>query len=46
MGIEEQFANILQSYQDNIKEIAFETRSLIYETFPKVIEVVWEKQKT
>ncbi len=35
----------IQSFSDEIKEIARQTRKLIYKVLPEVIEVVWIRQK-
>ena len=39
------FEKAIESFSDEIKEIATATRKLIYKTFPTVVEVVWIKQK-
>lgn len=41
----EDFEQAIQSFSDEIKEIARETRKLIYKVLPKVVEVVWIRQK-
>jgi hypothetical protein len=46
MEVQTQFENALQSFPHNIKEIAFQTRKLIYHALPELTEVVWEKQRT
>jgi len=42
---EEQFDSIIDSYPDAIREIAIALRGKIFDLFPKVVEVVWVKQK-
>lgn len=39
------FEKAIGSYPGNIKEIARHTRSLVYDVFPQVVEVVWVRQK-
>lgn len=41
----QEFEQAIQSFSDEIKKIARNTRNLIYEVFPNVVEVVWVKQK-
>jgi len=41
----EEFEQAIQSFSDEIKEIARETRKLIYKVLPKVVEVVWIRLK-
>ena len=41
----EQFELAIQSFSDNIKNIARETRKLIYAVLPETVEVVWVQQK-
>ena len=41
----EEFEQAIQSFSDEIKEIARQTRKLIYKVFPEVVEVVWIRQK-
>ena len=41
----ELFEQAILSFPDEIKEIARETRKLIYKVLPEVIEVVWVRQK-
>lgn len=41
----EAFEQAIQSFSGEIKEIARETRKLIYQVYPEVVEVVWIKQK-
>lgn len=40
-----EFDKVLASFSSEIQAIAHEARSLIYETLPQVVEVVWERQK-
>ena len=37
----EEFEQAIQSFSDEIKEIARQTRKLIYKVLPEVVEVVW-----
>lgn len=39
------FEEAIQSFSEQIKEIARQTRKLIYNILPEVVEVVWIKQK-
>src|SRR5690606_7604058 len=39
------FEEAIQSFSEEIKEIARQTRKLIYEILPQVVEVVWIQQK-
>ena len=39
------FEKAIESFSDEIKEIARATRKLIYTTVPEVVEVVWINQK-
>ena len=39
------FEEAIQSFSEEIKELARQTRKLIYEILPQVVEVVWIKQK-
>lgn len=41
----EEFEEAIQSFPDEIKEIARKTRDLSYAVLPEVVEVVWIKQK-
>lgn len=41
----EQFELAINSFSDDIKHIARETRRLIYKICPDVVEVVWVRQK-
>ncbi|MEJ7679387.1 MAG: DUF1801 domain-containing protein [Segetibacter sp.] len=45
MGNKEQFEKAIQSFSEEVKEIARQVRNLIYEVLPEVVEVVWIKQK-
>ena len=45
MEIKEKFEYAIQGFPENIKVIAIQTRNLIYEILPEVVEVVWERQK-
>jgi hypothetical protein len=40
-----QFELTIASFSDDIKLLARETRKLIYDILPNVVEVVWEQQK-
>jgi hypothetical protein len=39
------FENIISSYPENIQELALQTRESIYIMMPRVVEIVWGKQK-
>lgn len=41
----EQFELAIKSFSDEIKDIARETRKLIYKVLPETVEVVWVQQK-
>ncbi|HLS31902.1 MAG TPA: DUF1801 domain-containing protein [Flavobacteriaceae bacterium] len=41
----EEFEQAIQSFSDEIKEIARQTRKLIYKVLPEVVEVVWVRQR-
>lgn len=41
----EEFEQAIQSFSEDIKEIARQARALIYKAFPEVVEVVWIRQK-
>lgn len=41
-----QFSKILPSYPEAIQKIALAVREKIYKILPKVVEVVWVRQKT
>ena len=41
----EEFEKAIQSFSDIIKDIARQTRQLIYDILPNVVEVVWVQQK-
>lgn len=45
MSNTEDFELAIESFSDNIKEIARTTRALIYKVLPEVVEVVWIQQK-
>ncbi|MES2284763.1 MAG: DUF1801 domain-containing protein [Bacteroidota bacterium] len=45
MKSNEQFEQAIQSFSEEIKEIARASRGLIYKVLPEVVEVVWVKQK-
>ncbi|MEO9021292.1 MAG: DUF1801 domain-containing protein [Ginsengibacter sp.] len=45
MKSNEEFEQAIQSFSDDIKELARQTRKLIYKVLPEVVEVVWIKQK-
>lgn len=45
MNDEEAFEVAIQSFSEEIKRLARETRKLIHTVFPEVIEVVWIRQK-
>ena len=45
MDHSEEFELAIESFSEEIKEIARQTRQLIYKVFPKVVEVVWIRQK-
>lgn len=45
MDHNEEFEQTIQSFSEEIKEIARQTRQLIYTIFPEVFELVWVKQK-
>ncbi len=40
-----EFEKAIHSFPIEIKEIARQTRNLIYKVFPEVVEVVWIRQK-
>ncbi len=40
-----EFEQAIASFSDDIKQIARQTRKLIYDILPDVVEVVWVKQK-
>ena len=39
------FEKVIESFSDEIKELAWHTRELIYSILPVVVEVVWIKQQ-
>lgn len=39
------FEEAIESFSEEIKDIARHTRDLVYTVFPQVVEVVWVKQK-
>lgn len=39
------FENAIDSFSDEIKELARQTRKLIYTILPEVVEVVWVQQR-
>lgn len=41
----EEFEKAIESFSEEIKNIARQTRQLIYQIFPNVVELVWVKQK-
>ncbi len=41
----EEFEQAIRGFSEEIKFIARETRNLIYNVFPEVVEVVWIRQK-
>ncbi|HTO14637.1 MAG TPA: DUF1801 domain-containing protein [Edaphocola sp.] len=41
----EEFEEAIQNFSEEIKEIARQTRKLIYKVLPEVVEVVWIRQK-
>ncbi|OBX17674.1 hypothetical protein A9996_19190 [Gelidibacter algens] len=41
----EEFEQTIQTFSDGIKEIARQTRKLIYKVLPEVVEVVWIRTK-
>ena len=45
MNQSDDFELAIQSFSAEIKEIARETRALIHKILPKVVEVVWVRQK-
>lgn len=45
MENDDEFEQAIQSFSEEIKEIARQTRKLIYTVLPEVVEVVWIKQK-
>lgn len=45
MEKQEAFEQAIQSFSEEIKDLARKTRKLIYSLVPEVVEVVWVKQK-
>ena len=45
MDHSEEFELAIESFSEEIKEIARQTRQLIYKVFPEVVELVWIRQK-
>lgn len=45
MESNEEFEKAIQCFSEEIKEIARQTRKLIYRVLPEVVEIVWIKQK-
>ena len=45
MKSNEEFEQVIDNFSEEIKEITRETRKLIYQILPEVVEVVWIKQK-
>lgn len=45
MKSNKEFEQAIQSFSEEIKEIARQTRKLIYKVLPEVVEVVWVRQK-
>ena len=41
----EEFEKAIETFSDNIKDIARQTRQLIYDILPDVVEVIWVQQK-
>lgn len=41
----EHFEEVIKTFSREIQEIARQTRHLIYEVLPEVVEVVWVQQK-
>lgn len=41
----EEFEKAIQGFSDNIKDIARQTRQLIFDILPNAVEVVWVQQK-
>ena len=41
----EEFEKAIESFSDNIKDIARQTRQLIFDILPNAVEVVWVQQK-
>jgi hypothetical protein len=45
MENKEEFEQAIQTFSDEIKEIARQARKLIYKVLPEIVEVVWIRQK-
>ncbi len=45
METSKEFEQAIQTFSDDIREIACQTRKLIYTMLPDVVEVVWVRQK-
>lgn len=45
METSKEFEQAIQTFSDDIREIARQTRKLIYTMLPDVVEVVWVRQK-
>ena len=45
MDQSQNFEKAIDSFSDEIKELAWHTRELIYTILPEVVEVVWMKQR-
>lgn len=45
MNKSDHFEEAIESFSQDIRELARLTRSLIYEILPEVVEVIWVKQK-
>lgn len=45
METSKEFEHAIQTFSDDIREIARQTRKLIYTVLPDVVEVVWVRQK-
>jgi hypothetical protein len=45
MDQSQDFEKAIESFSEEIKALARQTRELIYTIFPEVVEVVWVKQK-
>ncbi|GAB1445834.1 MAG: DUF1801 domain-containing protein [Cyclobacteriaceae bacterium] len=45
METSKEFEQAIQSFSNDIKGIARQTRKLIYKVLPEVVEVVWVRQK-
>ena len=45
MKPDKEFEQAIETFSEEIKEIARQTRKLIYKVLPEVVEVVWIRQK-